>query len=107
MGTYGEGQTKASETAAKSEVVKAKDVGRATIIGATETEGLYGPQLRLRTEGGQTIYIPTTSGLAKGIMSGKLTFPLVVSTQRGYGPNGPYSFLGLAPRAQKTLSGGA
>ena len=72
-------ETTKSETAAKSEVVKAKDVGRVTIIGATETEGLYGPQLRLRTEGGQTIYIPTTSGLAKGIMSGKLTFPLVVS----------------------------
>ena len=108
MGTYGEGNPKASETAANGGgVTKAADVGSAVIVSAIETAGKYGPQLRLRTEDGRTVFVSTKSWLAKVIIGGKLTLPVKVSTQRGYGPNGPYVFLGLAPRAQKTPSGGA
>jgi hypothetical protein len=82
--------------------VRVKDIeGVVTVTGATETVGLYGPQLRLILADGRKTYIPATSGLAKGLAGGKLKVPLQVSAQKGYGPKGPYTFLGLAPRTKQ------
>jgi hypothetical protein len=82
--------------------VRVKDIeGVVTVTGATETVGMYGPQLRLILADGRKTYIPATSGLAKGLSGGKLKVPLQVSAQRGYGAKGPYVFLGLAPRTKQ------
>lgn len=80
--------------------LKPKDVLGKTfkVTGARSTVGKYGPQLRLQLEGGHSTYIKDTSGIAKGLKSGKLKVPINIKAVEAFGEKGMYVAWDLAPR---------
>jgi hypothetical protein len=77
------------------EIVKVPQVGEDTVTGATEAAGRFGPQLRLVLESKRVVFVPAKSGIAKGLLGGKLKLPVKVVSAKGISSNGPYSFLAL------------
>ena len=80
--------------------LKPKDVLGKTfkVTGARSVSGKYGPQLRLQLDGGHSTYISEKSGIAKGLVSGKLKVPLNIKAVNAFGEKGMYVAWDLAPR---------
>jgi hypothetical protein len=81
--------------------LKVKDVPNGTVLtlenGRTQ-QGKYGEQVVARTSDGNLVSLSMNSGIAKGLLSGKLHFPLRITPSTVFGSKGPYRTFTLAPR---------
>ncbi len=69
------------------------------VVTARNVPGKFGEQVKLSIKGGRQVYIRATSGIAKGLASGKLKMPLRITVTTAYGEKGPYPTVTLAPKA--------
>ena len=82
--------------------LKVADVPDGTVItlkGGRTQQGQYGEQVVAQTNDGHLVSLSMKSGIVKGLMSGKLHFPLRVTPATVFGAKGPYRTFALAPKA--------
>ncbi len=81
--------------------LKVADVPDGSVItlksGRTQM-GQYGEQVVALTSDNHLVSLSIKSGIAKGLMSGKLKFPLRITPSTVFGAKGPYRTFALAPR---------
>jgi hypothetical protein len=74
------------------------------IVGGREVTGKYGMQFALRTADGHVAYVSTKTGIAKGLLNGKLKAsaktPLRLVGTHALGADGPICVWDLAPRVR-------
>ena len=81
--------------------LKVADVPDGTVItlkGGRTEQGQYGQQLVAQTDDGRLVSLSMKSGIVKGLVSGKLKFPLRVTPSTVFGEKGTYRTFSLAPR---------
>lgn len=82
--------------------LKVADVPDGTVVtlkGGRTQNGKFGEQVVAQTDDGRLVSLSMKSGIVKGLMNGKLHFPLRITPSTVFGAKGPYRTFALAPRA--------
>lgn len=82
--------------------LKVADVPEGSVLvltsGRTQTHPQYGQSVVAQVEGGKLARLSMKSGIVKGLQSGKLHFPIRVTTATVFGTKGTYRTFVLAPK---------
>ena len=91
-----------NENAERPSFLKVADVPDGTVVtlkGGRTQQGKFGEQVVAQTDDGRLVSLSMKSGIVKGLLSGKLHFPLRITPSTVFGAKGPYRTFALAPRA--------